>query len=110
MQACLHKDTPRPQDSWHEQYSSTTSMQSANSPEKSLDLDASGASAVTATPLHRAPSPLSAPAAVSSDAHKAKVRRWIHAIAECQRVYCSGRYLPGIEASLLNAGAHLRMQ
>jgi hypothetical protein len=109
LQACLKKDTPRPQDEWHESYgtataerhiaSSVTSVQPSR--QSSPVTSQTGAEAECISGTSRADAMPSALAATFT--------QWLYEVAEQKIVYCSGKHLQGLEEYIMNSGVWLHL-
>jgi hypothetical protein len=107
LQACLRKDTPRPQDDWHDEFATTTMISAGHSPSKSIDAESTGTLAES-SPLRstlRAASPVAG--ASSTQIDRTDFLWWLQSVAEQRAVYCSGRFIPALDAKIMNPGVPL---
>ena len=96
LEACLKRDSPRLQDSWHSAYTDASDG-GRSSPD---------VTSVPAAPVD-APS-LSLLSTLSSDLllpSRAALRRWLAQLEGCPQVYCSGAALPALQQSIVEPGA-----
>jgi hypothetical protein len=107
IEACWRKETPRPQDSWHNEYGGTDSDHASGSRSQSSSpspIRFENASILTekgATQDFIPPPSLVSLAGIPS---AAAFRRWLESLTQSPAVYCSGAALSSLMSCIVNPG------
>jgi hypothetical protein len=108
IEACWRKETPRPQDSWHSEYSradtagpASGAWSPSSSPslirfENSLALSSRAVSQTSIPPLSAV--------SLASIPSKAALINWLEALSESPNKYCSGAALTSLMPCIVNPG------